>query len=85
MEMADTIPRYAQPMDVEPVGPTCGECATFKEMSRRERSDGKLHWHSACVYEIFMAKTLDELATAELIAIDPDDEACEDFRRADGA
>lgn len=85
MEMADSIPRYTQPMDTEPVGPFCGECAYFKEMSRRERSDGKLHWHSACVFEIFTAKTLDELATAEITYAEPEDEACEDFRRADGA
>lgn len=85
MVVADTIPRYAQPMDAEPVGPFCGGCATYKEMSRREKSDGRLHYVGGCVFEVFMAKTLDELATAELIARDPEDEACEDFRRADGA
>ena len=78
----ETIPRYAQPMDTEPPGPTCGECAYWREMAMRNRANETVHWHWACVYEIFMAKTLDELATAEIIANEPQEEACRDFREA---
>ena len=72
MEMADSIPRYAQPMDVEPAGPTCGECAYYREVTTRGGDVG------LCVFEVFHA-TPKGLSAADVYVRDADDEACRDW------
>lgn len=71
MEKADSIPRYKQPMDVEPVGPFCGECAYFKEVTTRGGDVG------LCLFEAFHAP--DGPYVADVYARDADDEACKDW------
>jgi len=78
MEMADSIPRYAQPMDVEPVGPFCGECAYYRELPVRMRADGRTHYFGACCYEV--AQGGDALVYSSLTYAEPEDEACGDFK-----
>lgn len=78
----ETIPRYAQPMEPANEGPTCGECIFWKEMATRNRANETVHWHGACVFEIYNASTPDELAGAEILANEPEEEACRDFREA---
>lgn len=80
MVVADTIPRYAQPMDVEPVGPFCGECAFYQELTVRMPADGNRHCVGACVYEVFAARDLDDLVAASVSWAEPDDEACGEYR-----
>lgn len=72
MVVADTIPRYAQPMDVEPVGPFCGECAFYKEVTTRGGCVG------LCLFEAFHAAP-DGPYVADVYARDADDEACRDW------
>ena len=77
----DTIPRYAQPMDIEPTGPTCGECAYYREVRKRQQANGMVHSIGLCVCDVYQAKDADELATAEVYEADPDEEACDDWER----
>ena len=78
MQSGDHIPRYSQPMD-EPEGPCCGDCATYKDACSKQDADGSTHWLGVCIYEAYHAKTLDELARAEVYVVDPDKDACDDY------
>ena len=76
----DSISRYAQPMDVEPTGPVCGDCAFYQEFTVRMPADGSRHCVGACVHEVFAAHDLDDLAAASVSWAEPDDEACGEYR-----
>lgn len=78
----DSIPRYAQPMDAEPPLRTCGGCRFYKELRVRNDADRSVHCVGACVYEVFHARTPDELAVADVSWVEPDDEACGDWEVA---
>ena len=82
MQSGDHIPRYAQPMDVEPAGPTCGECAFYKEFEVRMPADGSVHLVGACVYEVFKALMFDEMLCTPVVWAEPDDDACRNFKEA---
>ena len=84
MQSGDHIPRYSQPMDVEPEGPTCGGCVYYRDVHSKQESDGSTHWFGVCIYEVFHAEDFDELAKAEVNVVDPDLEACVDSRMVDG-
>lgn len=57
---------------------TCGDCLCCKDVERRQ--NGMTEYLGACVFEVYQACTLRELYRAELMHVDPTDEACSDFR-----
>ena len=71
----DALPHHGGP-DV-----SCSDCAYYKDVLVRQVSDGAAHLVGTCAYEAYQAKTLDELRRAEVLAMDCDAPACEDFRR----
>lgn len=57
---------------------TCDDCLCFKELERKQ--NGLTEYLGACTFEVYQARTLKELYKAELMHVDPTDEACSDFR-----
>ena len=53
----------------EPEQKSCGGCDYYRPFA-----DG------ACVFEVFQADTFEQLAKADLIAVDPTGEPCRDYR-----
>lgn len=68
----DTIPRYEQPMDPPEVN-TCCNCVYCKFIDNI----------TACVYSIFHAVKLENLAVEDLVRVKPFDEACDKYKEAD--
>lgn len=68
-----------QPLD-EPSGPTCSACCYYRDVWLGRQPNGLQHCVSVCVFEIFQADTFAELAKAEPVAVEPDMEACRDYK-----
>ena len=62
----------------DPEGDSCGTCAYYREVTKKQKANGLTHCVGACVFDIFHASTLAELASAELVEVDPTDEPCSD-------
>lgn len=58
----------------------CGDCAYYREVYQKRHANNITHCVGVCIIDIFKAKTLDELAVADVDAADPTDEPCEDFK-----
>lgn len=54
---------------------TCGECAFMREVMGVGRRS------HVCVYDLWRAKTLDEVRDADVCLVDLRDGACRDFER----
>lgn len=65
-----------QPPD-EPERDTCSDCAYYREVYSHQRSNGITHFIGVCICEVVNA---DELAGADLVEVDPEDEPCSDFK-----
>lgn len=79
----DTIPRYAEPTPDElnsVVAETCQDCDYYKEVHSKQESNGFVHCVCVCVFEVFQSDTFNELAMADLVEVEPTEEACSDFR-----
>lgn len=79
----DSIPRYAPPGAPEPEPRTCGECAYYREAEayQRQPAEGVTLTMTACIcmHGIWHAKTLDELAKADVSEVEATDPACKNF------
>lgn len=64
----------------EPEGPTCGDCTYYREVFVKRAANGLVHCLGVCIFDVFQANTLKELAEAELSEVDAEDEPCEDFK-----
>lgn len=71
-------PRLQPPQ--EPDGPTCGDCAYYREAHNRQYANDVTHYVCLCVFEVFQADTLEELSRADIVEIDPAEEPCSDFK-----
>lgn len=79
-----TVSRYAPPTWEElnhlELRKTCADCAYCKEISKSQ--NGLTEYFSACVFEVYQADTFDKLSTADIVHVEPDEEACTDFKEA---
>ena len=77
-----TISRYAPPTWEElnhlELRKTCADCVYCKEMAKKQ--NGLIEYFSCCTFEVFQAGTFDDLATADISYVEPDEEACVDFK-----
>lgn len=64
----------------EPERETCGDCAYYREVSHTQGANGLTHCIGVCTFEVFQADTFKELASAELVEVDPADEPCSDYK-----
>lgn len=64
----------------EPEGPTCGDCAYYREVTQVQGANKFIHCIGACIFDVFQADTFKELAEAELVEVDPADEPCRDYK-----
>ena len=64
----------------EPEGPTCGDCAYYREVTQVQGANKFIHCIGVCIFDVFQADTFKELAEAELVEVDPADEPCRDYR-----
>lgn len=64
----------------EPEGPFCGDCDYYRDVQNKQESNGLTHCIGVCIFEVFQANTFEELATANLVEVDPQDEPCTDYR-----
>ena len=71
-------PRLQPPQ--RPQGPTCSDCDYYFEVESIQQSNKFVHLVGACAFEVYHAKTIQELGDVELVGVDPTDEACRDFR-----
>lgn len=63
----------------EPEGPFCRDCTYYREVTQVQGANGLTHIHCACVFEVFQADTFEELDKADIVTVDPWEEACDDF------
>ena len=64
----------------EPEVKTCLQCAFYREVYTGQRANGFVHCAGVCIFEVYEASTLGELAEADLVEVDPTDEPCRDYR-----
>lgn len=64
----------------EPEGPTCGDCAYYREVTQVQGANKFIHCIGVCIFDVFQADTFKELAEAELVEVDPADEPCRDYK-----
>ena len=74
----ESIPRYEEPRYEETEA--CKDCAYCKDVRRSQ--NGLTEYLPVCAFEAFQADTFDRLFTAEIFCVDPEAEACEDFKEA---
>ena len=65
-----------QPPD-EPERDTCSDCAYYREVYSHQGSNNLTHFIGVCIFEVANA---DNLAGADLVEVDPEDEPCGDFK-----
>lgn len=61
----------------EPESDTCSDCAYYREVYCHQRSNGITHFIGVCIFEVANA---DNLAEADLVEVDPEDEPCGDYK-----
>lgn len=71
-------PRLLPPDELE--RETCGDCDYYREVESDQRANGVTHCIGVCVFEVFQADTFEQLAKADLVEVDPNDEPCTDFK-----
>lgn len=64
----------------EPEGPTCGDCAYYREVTQVQGANKFIHCIGVCIFDVFQADTFKELAKADLVEVDPTDEPCSDYK-----
>ena len=64
----------------EPEGPLCGDCDYYRDVLKKQKSNGLTHSIGCCIFEVFQADTFEALAKADLIEVDPTEEPCTDYR-----
>ena len=64
----------------EPEGPTCGDCAYYREVTQVQGANKFIHCIGVCIFDVFQADTFKELDKADLVEVDPTDEPCRDYK-----
>lgn len=64
----------------EPEGPTCDDCAYYREVTQVQGANKFIHCIGVCIFDVFQADTFKELAEAELVEVDPADEPCRGYK-----